>query len=243
MLIAPATPCSATPIGAEEMVINGQPLPVRASMGMLTQPISFLGLPVVTVPLRTASGKPIGLQLIAAPFNEQACLRAARASGSDGHYRCPSGGECSMINLDNVDRPAILAEVTAAFYQYEEALVSNNIEALDALFWHDPRTVRLGAGENLYGIEAIRAFRAARPAAGLARDLRHTTITTFGADMAVCSTEFTRGAAPARAASSRHRYASLRLADCRRPCQSDGLSGVYGSGPETKVSTGPLPVR
>lgn len=48
-----------------------------------------------------------------------------------------------MINLDNVDRPAILAEVTAAFYQYEEALVSNNIEALDALFWHDPRTVRL----------------------------------------------------------------------------------------------------
>ncbi len=191
VLIAPATPCSATPIGAEEMVINGQPLPVRASMGMLTQPISFLGLPVVTVPLRTASGKPIGLQLIAAPFNEQACLRAARA-GSDGHYRCPSGGECSMINLDNVDRPAILAEVTAAFYQYEEALVSNNIEALDALFWHDPRTVRLGAGENLYGIEAIRAFRAARPAAGLARDLRHTTITTFGADMAVCSTEFTR---------------------------------------------------
>lgn len=79
VLIAPATPCSATPIGAEEMVINGQPLPVRASMGMLTQPISFLGLPVVTVPLRTASGKPIGLQLIAAPFNEQACLRAARA--------------------------------------------------------------------------------------------------------------------------------------------------------------------
>ncbi|WP_446910324.1 AtzH-like domain-containing protein, partial [Klebsiella pneumoniae] len=74
-----------------------------------------------------------------------------------------------MINLDNVDRPAILAEVTAAFYQYEEALVSNNIEVLDALFWHDPRTVRLGAGENLYGIEAIRAFRAARPAAGLAR--------------------------------------------------------------------------
>ena len=82
--------------------------------------------------------------------------------------------------------------MTAAFYQYEEALVSNNIEVLDALFWHDPRTVRLGAGENLYGIEAIRAFRAARPAAGLARDLRHTTITTFGADMAVCSTEFTR---------------------------------------------------
>jgi len=79
VLIAPATPCSATPIGAQTMEINGQPLPIRASMGMLTQPISFLGLPVVTVPLRTANGQPIGLQLIAAPFNEQACLRAARA--------------------------------------------------------------------------------------------------------------------------------------------------------------------
>ncbi|MDP1153975.1 amidase family protein, partial [Klebsiella pneumoniae] len=75
----PATPCSATPRGAEEMVIYGQRLPVRAILGMLTQPISFLGLQVVTVPLRTASGKPMGRQLIAAPFTEQACLRAARA--------------------------------------------------------------------------------------------------------------------------------------------------------------------
>ena len=60
------------------MRINGSDLPVRASMGILTQPISFLGLPVTTVPLRTSSGLPIGLQLIAAPFKEEACLRAAR---------------------------------------------------------------------------------------------------------------------------------------------------------------------
>ena len=66
------------------MAINGQRLPVRASMGMLTQPISFLGLPVVSVPLRTAGGLPIGLQLIAAPFNEQACLRAARVLEASG---------------------------------------------------------------------------------------------------------------------------------------------------------------
>ncbi|QGU88792.1 AtzE family amidohydrolase [Erwinia sorbitola] len=79
VLIAPATPTSATLIGQETMHINGVDLPVRASMGMLTQPISFLGLPVTTVPLRTATGLPIGLQLIAAPFNEAACLRAARA--------------------------------------------------------------------------------------------------------------------------------------------------------------------
>lgn len=70
--------------------------------------------------------------------------------------------------------------------------MSNDIAVLDALFWHDARTVRLGAGENLYGIEAIRAFRAARPAAGLDRTLRNTVITTFGDAYAVCSTEFTR---------------------------------------------------
>lgn len=97
-----------------------------------------------------------------------------------------------MITPDTINRPEILAEVTAAFYRYEQALVSNDIAVLDELFWHDPRTVRLGAGENLYGIDQIRAFRAARPAAGLARLLQHTVITTFGDNYAVCSTEFTR---------------------------------------------------
>ncbi|MBK4785904.1 MAG: AtzE family amidohydrolase [Pantoea sp. Pent] len=77
VLIAPATPCTATLIGQETIHINGQDLPTRASMGMLTQPISLLGLPVCSVPLLTASGLPIGLQLIAAPFNEQLALRAA----------------------------------------------------------------------------------------------------------------------------------------------------------------------
>lgn len=89
VLIAPATPCCATLIGQETMQINGQPLPVRASMGMLTQPISFLGLPVVTVPLQTASGLPIGLQLIAAPFQEANSLRAARVLEQMGIASAP----------------------------------------------------------------------------------------------------------------------------------------------------------
>lgn len=93
---------------------------------------------------------------------------------------------------EHIDRPAILAEVTATFYRYEQALISNDVEVLDELFWHDKRTVRLGAGENLYGIDEIRAFRAARPSKGLDRELRNTLITTFGDDYAVCSTEFTR---------------------------------------------------
>lgn len=93
---------------------------------------------------------------------------------------------------EHIDRPAILAEVTAAFYRYEQALITNDVAVLDELFWHDDRTVRLGAGENLYGIDEIRAFRAARPSKGLDRALRNTVITTFGDDYAVCSTEFTR---------------------------------------------------
>jgi len=89
VLIAPATPTSATLIGQETLRINGSDLPVRASMGMLTQPISFLGLPVTTVPLQTPGGMPIGLQLIAAPFKEEACLRAAWALEKMGIAKAP----------------------------------------------------------------------------------------------------------------------------------------------------------
>ena len=77
LLIAPATPCCATPIGEATIRINGEDLPAKASMGMLAQPISFLGLPVVTVPLKTQRGLPIGVQLIAAPWQEARCLQAA----------------------------------------------------------------------------------------------------------------------------------------------------------------------
>ncbi len=96
------------------------------------------------------------------------------------------------MNTDAINLPEVLNAVTAAFYRYEKALTGNDIAVLDELFWHDPRTVRLGAGENLYGIDEIRTFRAARPSAGLDRTLRNTVITTFGDAYAVCSTEFTR---------------------------------------------------
>ncbi len=96
------------------------------------------------------------------------------------------------MKSENIDRPAILAEVNAAFYRYEQALISNDTVVLDELFWHDPRTVRFGAGENLYGIDQIREFRASRPAQGLDRDLQNTVITTYGDDMAIASTEFRR---------------------------------------------------
>ena len=70
--------------------------------------------------------------------------------------------------------------------------------ALDGFFWRDPRALRYGAGENLYGHAAIAAFRAARLAAGLARSLDRTVVTTFGTDFATASTLFRRDGAPGR---------------------------------------------
>ena len=91
-----------------------------------------------------------------------------------------------------IDRPQTLAEVQSAFARYEQALVANRVDVLDELFWHSTRTVRYGAGENLYGIDEIRAFRQARPAQGLARTLQRTAITTFGDDFGIAMTEFRR---------------------------------------------------
>lgn len=84
LLIAPATPCVATPIGAERMQLNGVDLPVRPNLGLLTQPISFIGLPVAVAPMRCAGNLPIGVQLIAAPWREDICLRAAWALEQSG---------------------------------------------------------------------------------------------------------------------------------------------------------------
>jgi AtzE family amidohydrolase len=81
VLIAPATPVAAPTIGTEWIEIQGQRLPSRPSMGLLTQPISFAGCPVVAAPMwpQGTGGMPIGVQLIAAPWNEHLVLRAAAA--------------------------------------------------------------------------------------------------------------------------------------------------------------------
>jgi hypothetical protein len=97
-----------------------------------------------------------------------------------------------------IDIPEVVAEVTAAFNRYETALVTNDVDTLDALFRDDARTLRYGGGENLYGFAGIKAFRAARSPAGLARKLDRTVITTYGRDFAVASTLFYRDTAPGR---------------------------------------------
>jgi hypothetical protein len=92
----------------------------------------------------------------------------------------------------DINLPDVHAEVSAVFARYEAALVGNDLAVLDELFWDSPCTVRYGAGENLYGIEAVRAFRATRPSQGLARTLQRTVITTYGRDFATAMTEFRR---------------------------------------------------
>jgi len=97
-----------------------------------------------------------------------------------------------------VDDPQTRAEVEALFRDYERALVANDVAALDRFFRDGAETIRYGVGENLYGIEAIRAFRAARSPAGLARELERTQITTYGRDFAMAATLFRRDNAPGR---------------------------------------------
>jgi hypothetical protein len=92
----------------------------------------------------------------------------------------------------HVNLPDVLAEVTAVFARYEDALVHNRVDVLDELFWTSEFTVRYGSGENLRGIAAIRAFRQARSPLNLARTLDNTVITTYGRDFATAMTEFRR---------------------------------------------------
>ena len=97
-----------------------------------------------------------------------------------------------------IDLPEVVAEVEAEFARYEKALVSNDVATLDAIFRKDPRTIRYGGGENLYGYAEIAAFRAARSPAGLARTLSHTVITAYGRDVAIASTLFHRSTMPGK---------------------------------------------
>ena len=91
-----------------------------------------------------------------------------------------------------INLPHVLAEMEVAFARYEDALVNNKVDVLDELFWNSPHTLRYGIGENLYGFEAIQAFRASRPSQGLRRTCMNTVITTYGEDFATANTEFQR---------------------------------------------------
>ena len=97
-----------------------------------------------------------------------------------------------------IDLPDIVAEVRAAFERYEKALVANDVPVLDELFHDDPRTIRYGVSEILYGSTEIKSFRGARSPVALGRRLARTVITTYGRDFAVASTLYERPSAPGK---------------------------------------------
>jgi len=91
-----------------------------------------------------------------------------------------------------INIPAVKAEVEAAFRRYEAALMANDIEVLNELFWDSPETVRYGPAEALYGFAEIAGYRSARDVSDIARELTRTVITTYGTDHATASTEYRR---------------------------------------------------
>ena len=97
-----------------------------------------------------------------------------------------------------VDLPDVVAEVREAFERYEQALVTNDVATLDAIFRTDDRTIRYGIAENLYGYKEVAAFRAGRPPINLMRTRDRVVITTYGRDFAVASTLFRRDSLPGR---------------------------------------------
>ena len=91
-----------------------------------------------------------------------------------------------------INDPETIAELAALYPEYEAALVNNDIETMQRLFWASPYVVRFGATENLHGIEEIAAFRAGRPSANLARRITRLDISTFGRDFGCVHLEFER---------------------------------------------------
>ncbi len=84
VLLAPATPCAATPLGQDMLMVNGQEQPLRPALGLLTQPISFAGCPVIAAPFWPGGPLPVGVQIIAAPWREDLVFRVARQLEGSG---------------------------------------------------------------------------------------------------------------------------------------------------------------
>src|SRR5208282_3666204 len=97
-----------------------------------------------------------------------------------------------------IDLPGVVAEVRAEFDRYEEALGVNDVGTLNSMFRNDPRTIRYGGTENLYGYDEIEAFSVARSPVGLTRTISKTIISTYGRDNAVASTLFHRASVPGK---------------------------------------------
>jgi hypothetical protein len=93
---------------------------------------------------------------------------------------------------EQINSPEVLAELRELYPRYEQALVSNDVETLVAMFWASPEVMRFGVTENLYGHDELEAFRKSRPSANLARTVKRLDIVSFGRDFASITLEFER---------------------------------------------------
>src|SRR3546814_13867144 len=110
--------------------------------------------------------------------------------------------------------------MTAALKGHERAVTSKEVAVLDALFCNSPHTIRYGVGENLYGYDQIRAFRAGRSPAGLEREIFNTAITTYGRDFATANTEFKRARSAKTGRQSQRSEERRGGKECGRTCRS-----------------------
>ena len=94
-----------------------------------------------------------------------------------------------------INEPEVIAELRALYLRYEEALVSNDVHTLMAMFWTGPEVMRFGVTENLYGPEELAAFRKGRSAANLVRTITRLDVVSFGLDFASITLEFERSSA------------------------------------------------
>lgn len=89
IILAPATPCVAPQIGQQTLIIEGQEVPLRPNLGLFTQPLSFIGLPIISVPIQRPGQLPLGVQIIAAPYRESLVLRVAAELEAKGIVSAP----------------------------------------------------------------------------------------------------------------------------------------------------------
>jgi hypothetical protein len=118
-----------------------------------------------------------------------------------------------------INDPEVVAELAALYPQYEQALVSNDVETLVRMFWVSPQVMRFGVTENLYGADELEAFRKSRPSVGLARTITRLDILTFDRDFASITLEFER-ASPGRITRGRQSQVWVRLPEGWRIVQA-----------------------
>ena len=188
VLIAPATP------GQRDAARRRMARTGRAAIAVAAEPRAARATDLVHRPAG-GDGADRGRERVADRRSTDRCAVAGGpvpARGGPPRTRRRGALRDAAMSLPEINIPEVLAEVRAMFDRYEQALVSNDVTTLDELFWASPLTVRYGATENLYGRDAIVAFRKARSPLNLARTLRNTVITTFGTDFATAATEFLR---------------------------------------------------